>query len=102
MIRLPPRSTRCPYTTLFRSLALLLRRVRQELVERRIEKANRRRIAVERAEDAGEVVPLIREQLGKRGLSRVERVRENHLADPDRESARLNSSHSPDSAAVLC
>ena len=65
---------------LLREILLLLRRVRQELVQRRIEEANRRRIALERPEDAGEVLALVRQQLGQRRLPRLERLGENHLA----------------------
>ena len=65
---------------LLRQILLLLRRVRQELVQRRIEEADRRRIALERAEDAGEVLALVRQQLGQRRLPRLERLGEDHLA----------------------
>ena len=59
---------------------LLLRRVRQEFVQRRIEEADRRRKPAERAEDSGEVVALVREQLREGGLPRLERFGEDHLA----------------------
>ena len=49
--------------------------VRQELVQRRIEEADRRRVALQRPEDAGEVVALVRQQLGERLLPVVERSR---------------------------
>ena len=64
----------------FRELRLLLLRVGQELVQRRIEEANRCRVALERPEDAREVVALVREQLGQRGFPRVDRLGEDHLA----------------------
>jgi DNA-binding MarR family transcriptional regulator len=65
---------------LLRQLGLLLRRVRQELVQRRVEEADRRRIALQRAEDAGEVLALIRQQLGQRAFPLLERLGEDHLA----------------------
>ena len=43
--------------------------VRQELVQRRIEQADRHRLAVHRAEQAVEVVALERQQLGQRLLA---------------------------------
>ena len=64
---------------LLAELGLLLRRVRQELVERRVEKTNRRRISVQRLEDAGEVVPLIRQQLGECRLPCLDGLGQNHL-----------------------
>ena len=65
---------------LLRQLRLLFRRVRQELVQRRVEETNRRRKSLECAEDAGEVVALIRQQLGERGLPLLERFSKDHLA----------------------
>ena len=65
---------------LLRQILLLLGRVRQELVQRRIEEADRRRIALERAEDSREVLALIRKQLRQRRLPRLERLGEDHLA----------------------
>jgi hypothetical protein len=49
-------------------------------VQWRIEEPDSRRIAVERAEDAREVVALVWEQLRERRFPRLERLRENHLA----------------------
>ncbi len=63
------------HADLLRQLLLLLLGVRQELVERRVEEANRRRVALQRPEDAGEVLALIRQQLGERGLARLDRSR---------------------------
>ena len=65
---------------LLRQLLLLLLGVRQELVQRRIEEADRRRVALERAEDAGEVLALVREQLGQRRLPLLQCLGEDHLA----------------------
>ena len=55
-------------------------RVRQELVQRRIEEADRRRVALQRAEDAGEVLALVRQQLGERRLPLLHGLGEDHLA----------------------
>src|SRR3712207_7345745 len=90
MIRRPPKSTLCPYTTLFRSLELRL--------------AARRGLAGHRLLQVA-VDPLIRVQL--RAVARqVERTpRSRPRARParrDRKSTRLNSSHANISYAVFC
>jgi hypothetical protein len=54
--------------------------VRQELVQGRIEEADGRGQAVERAEDAGEVAPLIGQQLGDGGFAAFLGVGQDHLA----------------------
>ena len=54
--------------------------MRQEFVQRRIEETDRGREAFERLEDAGEIVALIRQQLGERLFPVVDVVRQNHLA----------------------
>src|SRR2546430_12873396 len=75
MIRRPPRSTLFPYTTLFRSVALLVRlEVGHPVVV------------------AGGVVPL---------GDQVARLVARHARE-DRKSTRLNSSHSQISYAVFC
>src|SRR3712207_9164520 len=76
MIRRPPRSTLFPYTTLFRSE--LQRLLHRRLIGRACEA---RRLGVEMD---GEVGVL------------------RHLADVDRKSTRLNSSHANISYAVFC
>src|SRR3712207_8038308 len=88
MIRLPPRSTLFPYTTLFRSLAhdpgLLLRagdHPHDALFEL----------------DLGDLL-LARAGGEERGL--VDQVRE--VGAGDRKSTRLNSSHANISYAVFC
>ena len=68
------------HADLLRQLLLLFRRVRQELVERRVEEADRHREALQGAEDAGEVLALVGQQLGERGLSLLHRLGEDHLA----------------------
>ena len=65
---------------LAREIHLLLLGVRQELMQRRIEEADRGREALQRLEDAEEVFALIREELGQCGLAGLERVSEDHLA----------------------
>src|SRR6267142_6437379 len=61
-------------------VGLLTLGLRQELVQRRIEETNRRRMALERTEDADEVLALIRQQLGERRFALLERLGEDHLA----------------------
>ena len=73
-------NTRGRHPDLLRQLLLLLLGVRQELVQRRIEEADRRRVALERPEDAGEVLALVRQQLGERRLPLLQRLGEDHLA----------------------
>src|SRR3712207_8671735 len=91
MIRRPPRSTLFPYTTLFRSLALVA--VHALLFE----------------EDDGVVVAdgALQEPLGvgrRRGHDDLEagEVRVPALKRLDRKSTRLNSSHANISYAVFC
>src|SRR3712207_7876203 len=81
MIRRPPRSTLFPYTTLFRSLAVLLAQV-LDRVDRAHDKADQR---ADRHRHV-DVEALLRE-----ALIRL-----------DRKSTRLNSSHANISYAVFC
>src|SRR3712207_7960272 len=86
MIRRPPRSTRCPYTTLFRSLVAPEGRFR--------------------------VVPVLFEGAGQdeavldhldRALCQHRQRRAAGVAEQgDRKSTRLNSSHANISYAVFC
>src|SRR5205085_9341402 len=62
------------HADLLAEFRLLFLGVRQEFVERRIEEANRRRVALERAEDTGEVRALVREKLRERGLPLLDRL----------------------------
>jgi hypothetical protein len=67
-------STRCDLVDggmpdLLGELLLLLLGVRQELVQRRVEQADGGREALERLEDAGEVLALVGQQLGQRLLA---------------------------------
>src|SRR5690242_21625399 len=78
MIRRPPRSTLFPYTTLFRSRALIGRVVRSE------------HLGLLREAPFGRL---------QRGLDRDDVAVRQHL---DRKSTRLNSSHMSISYAVFC
>src|SRR2546430_5562536 len=90
MIRRPPRSTLFPYTTLFRSVAQLHRRLHE---------------GAALALDA-EHARVLGARDGRRGrlqCPRRVRAREAPLARArDRKSTRLNSSHSQISYAVFC
>src|SRR3712207_8002169 len=83
MIRRPPRSTLCPYTTLFRS----------ELGVGH----DRRRVRV----DEHDLVALLEQHLA-RLHARVVELRGLADHDRDRKSTRLNSSHANISYAVFC
>src|SRR3712207_7016773 len=83
MIRRPPRSTLFPYTTLFRSLVA----------------------ARELALHGGDVddVGAARRRRCERGAQAAdEDERRRHVAELDRKSTRLNSSHANISYAVFC
>ena len=56
-------------------------RVREELVERRVDQTDRDRLAVHCLEQAGEVLPLERKQLGQGLFAVLEVVGDDHLAD---------------------
>src|SRR3712207_8365706 len=75
MIRRPPRSTLCPYTTLFRSLGAE---------------------AEARDHAAGPYARPVHQRPARRGRRRPHPVRQ------DRKSTRLNSSHANISYAVFC
>src|SRR3712207_8663604 len=85
MIRRPPRSTLFPYTTLFRSAALLGEGDRHLVHDR-----------------------LVLRLVGARQAQEVVAVGQRHVARPrahgaeDRKSTRLNSSHANISYAVFC
>src|SRR5256885_7430713 len=72
MIRRPPRSTLFPYTTLFRSILV------------------------------GRNEAKLRDIAAAHGLTRVSTDLDACLANPDRKSTRLNSSHLVISYAVFC
>ena len=70
---------------------LVLFRVGQELVERRIDRPDGHRPAVHDLEDAGEIVALERQELGQGGLALLERVGQDHL--PHRADLALAEEH---------
>src|SRR3712207_8741445 len=86
MIRRPPRSTLVPYTTLFRSWGA---RYRRWLQEQSFEHPADQIVLQEYVE----AVRLAEERLG-----RIQRA----IAEVDRKSTRLNSSHANISYAVFC
>src|SRR2546422_4988677 len=91
MIRRPPRSTLFPYTTLFRSHALI-----EEVAPRGDDQRARRQDA------------RIPGRLAEPGPDVAQDLLEHEAADPrprvdrDRKSTRLNSSHGYISYAVFC
>src|SRR3712207_6917996 len=95
MIRRPPRSTLFPYTTLFRSVRVLGSLAREILVQHDHiggPRQTRQGCRLRRDEDA----PA--HMLGRLGLAALAGV----VAEGDRESTRLNSSHANISYAVFC
>src|SRR5256885_11657021 len=95
MIRRPPRSTLFPYTTLFRSLAAVVREEPRACAPWIARVARGRR-----AHGIG-VQPSSRVERAQHADPPTERsVRHGH--QPDRKSTRLNSSHLVISYAVFC
>src|SRR3712207_8014508 len=93
MIRRPPRSTLFPYTTLFRSVRFppshSLRALRSG--------------APPSGPPRGDQVVLVGEVEQRGPVCAAEGALERpHLADEDRKSTRLNSSHANISYAVFC
>src|SRR3712207_7031134 len=91
MIRRPPRSTLFPYTTLFRSAPPCGRHVID--------------VSGDGARNVGSAVPPARDAAIARGVivNAIAIERESHgVADLDRKSTRLNSSHANISYAVFC
>src|SRR2546427_8896054 len=83
MIRRPPRSTLFPYTTLFRSVADVATRLRALA-------------GVARVDRPGDLAPKdTADPVSRRGMHQVP-------PDGDRNSRRLNFSHSQISYAVFC
>src|SRR3712207_6863527 len=89
MIRRPPRSTLFPYTTLFRSLVVVLE---QHLVVRRDVVAQHR--------PGDELVQPVPGETARRARDGVGQRRPGRRRD--RKSTRLNSSHANISYAVFC
>src|SRR3712207_6985810 len=83
MIRRPPRSTLFPYTTLFRSLALLQKGVGKVVV-------------------GGRMPGIDSECAVVAGDGRLQLARFLQQIAQDRKSTRLNSSHANISYAVFC
>src|SRR3712207_6979825 len=92
MIRRPPRSTLFPYTTLFRSLAVLGARPARE------HRGPRARLRRPAPRARAEVLHVRRRDLVAVGLRR----RDAPAGARDRKSTRLNSSHANISYAVFC
>src|SRR2546430_13426392 len=90
MIRRPPRSTLFPYTTLFRSQDFGRgREVFQSVVKSRLI------LAKLHGQTRSAESEILRPQVVKEMLERI-------VAQRDRKSTRLNSSHSQISYAVFC
>src|SRR3712207_8365207 len=87
MIRRPPRSTLFPYTTLFRSVE-----VHEPLHDERLEELQRHLLGQ---------TALVQLELRAHDDDRTTRV-VHALAEQDRKSTRLNSSHANISYAVFC
>src|SRR3712207_8644094 len=94
MIRVPPRSTPFPYTTLFRSV---------ELEERLSASADRLRATEAVLDRRTDERDTARADLDRRTDELAETHRELATArERDRKSTRLNSSHANISYAVFC
>src|SRR3712207_8923938 len=93
MIRRPPRSTLFPYTTLFRSAALLCRRDHEVLLWARNPEVA---AEVEGQRTNAAYLP------GARLPARLRATADLEQASRDRKSTRLNSSHANISYAVFC
>src|SRR3712207_8308358 len=91
MIRRPPRSTLFPYTTLFRSLELVVDGRELDLDARH-----------GHADDARAVDREMRRGGQRRRLGQPPGRRHHHGLAEDRKSTRLNSSHANISYAVFC
>src|SRR3712207_8792017 len=92
MIRRPPRSTLFPYTTLFRSRALVHRRRPVEDLDGRGDRHDER--------DDREDEPRVDRLRAREHVVAPDEEAEH--GDGDRKSTRLNSSHANISYAVFC
>src|SRR5256885_8857503 len=102
MIRRPPRSTLFPYTTLFRSFRRLVRAMDIVLQPSYTETFN-----MVTADAVAEGVPVVVadsiEWVPRWWQARADEPRDiTRVAEQDRESTRLNSSHLVISYAVFC
>src|SRR5688572_31532983 len=95
MLRRPPRSTLFPYTTLFRSVWMRARPVLGAVHENHTERPPTKFAWLG---SLGSLVPLLEFPLVTARLP----VSTQALANRDRKSTRLNSSHSQISYAVFC
>src|SRR5688572_683789 len=101
MIRLPPRSTLFPYTTLFRSARLGGAEIVDQLAHVLREAVDvRGQVAAQRS--GGRLVGPRRPADAELDPARIERFERPELLGEDRKSTRLNSSHSQISYAVFC
>src|SRR5690606_41444919 len=98
LVRLPPRSTVFPYTTLFRSLSLGGDAL--EFVEQGERIAGRERIDIGFRQPLAQGIGLF--LLGVNGCGEQRQFAEPGGELPDRKSTRLNSSHVKISYAVFC
>src|SRR3712207_8603838 len=96
MIRRPPRSTLCPYTTLFRSTS---RTVLYVTGEREVPI-----LPLPLPAESGSLDEVTRSDAVALFVQRARAVRPSFAltADKDRKSTRLNSSHANISYAVFC
>src|SRR3712207_8208339 len=101
MIRRPPRSTRFPYTTLFRSVLVDGVQGRGPAVGALVDRALVRDRA-RRDVDDDLVVPEDDEPAGAGDLAEDRGLDVPLRRDLDRKSTRLNSSHANISYAVFC
>src|SRR3712207_7992771 len=88
MIRRPPRSTLFPYTTLFRSLAVVQPLDGQHDLRARVRPLERRQ--------------LVAEHFGLQLAVKLGSIDPDRVHAQDRKSTRLNSSHANISYAVFC
>src|SRR2546430_13747808 len=91
MIRRPPRSTLFPYTTLFRSMPVVVLMPRDRYFQKTL--GNLKEVESR----GGKVIILTDEKKLPAEISSF-----GMLTVPDRKSTRLNSSHSQISYAVFC
>src|SRR3712207_7591382 len=99
MIRRPPRSTRFPYTTLFRSIHLTVQDRAAALHAPVVAAADDAACVDEHRTDRDAAFAQPELRLVDRGAH--ERV-DHRLGTEDRKSTRLNSSHANISYAVFC
>src|SRR3712207_8407523 len=96
MIRRPPRSTLFPYTTLFRSYAILLAKMIQGF------RMSDLFVTEDEKFFTTEVAEVLKRIEDKTILQQIEFLIKNIMKMLDRKSTRLNSSHANISYAVFC